>query len=162
MNAFYTKIAQGKTTKAEALRQAQIALITGNYATIGQQRGINDNLSPQVRHHLSHPFYWAPFILIGNGLWQKRAQEKYRLPIYPVLINILLPPSTLTVVNSYQDEFLGFRAIQDYRVINLWEVDAEIVFNQPLPPLLPFVPILRGGKEVSVVQTALQELRISE
>ncbi|MBD2164907.1 tetratricopeptide repeat protein [Calothrix membranacea FACHB-236] len=68
MNAFYTKIAQGKITKAEALRQAQIALITGNYATIGQQRGINDNLSPQVRHHLSHPFYWAPFILIGNGL----------------------------------------------------------------------------------------------
>lgn len=68
MNAFYTKIMQGKTTKAEALRQAQIALITGNYATISQERGINDNLSPQVRHHLSHPFYWAPFILIGNGL----------------------------------------------------------------------------------------------
>ncbi len=68
INAFYTKIAQGKITKAEALRQAQIALINGNYKTIGQQRSINDNLSPQVRHHLSHPFYWAPFILIGNGL----------------------------------------------------------------------------------------------
>ena len=51
------------------------------------------------------------------------------------------------------------RAIQDYRVINLWEVDAEIVFRQPLPPLLPFVPILRGGGEASIVQRALQELR---
>ncbi|MEH2170147.1 MAG: DUF4351 domain-containing protein [Nostoc sp.] len=87
------------------------------------------------------------------------AQERYRLPTYPVLINILPPPSTLTIVNSYEEEFLGLRAIQDYRVINLWEIDAEIVFRQPLPSLLPFVPILRGGGEVSVVQRALQALR---
>lgn len=87
------------------------------------------------------------------------AQERYQLPTYPVLINILPPPPTLTVVNSYEQEFLGLRAIQDYRVINLWEVDAEIVFEQPLPSLLPFVPILRGGGEPSVVQRALQLLR---
>ncbi|MBN3890927.1 MAG: Rpn family recombination-promoting nuclease/putative transposase [Nostoc sp. JL31] len=87
------------------------------------------------------------------------AQERYRLPTYPVLINILPPPSTLSIVSSYEQEFLGLRAIQDYRVINLWEIDAEIVFQQPLPSLLPFVPILRGGGEVSVVQRALQALR---
>lgn len=61
MNAFYTIMAQGKTTKAEALRQAQIALITGKYATI-------NNKQPQISENLNHPFYWAPFILIGNGL----------------------------------------------------------------------------------------------
>jgi predicted transposase YdaD len=87
------------------------------------------------------------------------AQERYRLPTYPVLINILPPPPTLEVVSSYEQEFLGLRAIQDYRVINLWEVDAEIVFQQPLPSLLPFVPILRGGGEAAVVQRALQTLR---
>ncbi|MBN3925250.1 Rpn family recombination-promoting nuclease/putative transposase [Nostoc sp. NMS4] len=87
------------------------------------------------------------------------AQERYQLPTYPVLINILPPPSTLTIVSSYEQEFLGLRAIQDYRTINLWEIDAEIVFGQPLPSLLPFVPILRGGGEVSVVQRALQALR---
>ncbi|MDZ8090112.1 MAG: DUF4351 domain-containing protein [Nostoc sp. DedQUE12b] len=90
------------------------------------------------------------------------AQERYRLPTYPVLINILPPPSTLTIVNSYEQEFLGLRAIQDYRLINLWEIDAEIVFEQSLPSLLPFVPILRGGGEVSVVQRALQALRADE
>ncbi|MEH2090832.1 Rpn family recombination-promoting nuclease/putative transposase [Nostoc sp.] len=90
------------------------------------------------------------------------AQERYRLPTYPVLINILPPPPTLTIVNSYEQEFLGLRAIQDYRVINLWEIDAEIVFQEPLPSLLPFVPILRGGGEVSVVQRALQALRADE
>ncbi|MBN3876147.1 MULTISPECIES: Rpn family recombination-promoting nuclease/putative transposase [unclassified Nostoc] len=87
------------------------------------------------------------------------AQERYRLPTYPVLINILPPPSTLTIASGYDQEFLGLRAIQDYRTINLWEIDAEIVFQQPLPSLLPFVPILRGGGEVSVVQRALQALR---
>ncbi|WP_445629557.1 Rpn family recombination-promoting nuclease/putative transposase [Nostoc sp. DSM 114167] len=90
------------------------------------------------------------------------AQERYRLPTYPVLINILPPSSSLTIVSSYEQEFLGLRAIQDYRTINLWEIDAEIVFEQPLPSLLPFVPILRGGGEVSVVQRALQALRADE
>ncbi|RCJ38566.1 hypothetical protein A6769_09210 [Nostoc punctiforme NIES-2108] len=90
------------------------------------------------------------------------AQERYRLPTYPVLINILPPSSTLTIASSYDQEFLGLRAIQDYRTINLWEIDAEIVFQQPLPSLLPFVPILRGGGEVSVVQRALQALRADE
>ena len=90
------------------------------------------------------------------------AQERYRLPTYPVLINILPPSSSLTIVSSYEQEFLGLRAIQDYRTINLWEIDAEIVFQQPLPSLLPFVPILRGGGEVSVVQRALQALRDDE
>ncbi|MEH2213823.1 Rpn family recombination-promoting nuclease/putative transposase [Nostoc sp.] len=90
------------------------------------------------------------------------AQERYRLPTYPVLINILPPSSSLTIVSSYEQEFLGLRAIQDYRTINLWEIDVEIVFEQPLPSLLPFVPILRGGGEVSVVQRALQALRDDE
>ncbi len=33
------------------------------------------------------------------------------------------------------------------------------MFGQPLPSLLPFVPILRGGGEASVVRRALQLLR---
>jgi CHAT domain-containing protein len=61
-------------TKAEALQQAQIALSTGDYTAIDEQRGlgveqrIKNSLPPQVSDRLSHPYYWAPFILIGNGL----------------------------------------------------------------------------------------------
>ncbi len=33
------------------------------------------------------------------------------------------------------------------------------MFQQPFPSLLPFVPILRGGGEASVVQRAVQLLR---
>ncbi|HEY9849980.1 MAG TPA: tetratricopeptide repeat protein [Leptolyngbyaceae cyanobacterium] len=74
MDAFYSVMSRGNITKAEALRQAQIALIAGNYSTITQQRGlaseaiINSSPAPQAQHQLSHPYYWAPFILIGNGL----------------------------------------------------------------------------------------------
>ena len=49
MNTFYTVLQEGKS-KAEALREAQISMITG----IDKQR--------------SSPYYWASFILIGNGL----------------------------------------------------------------------------------------------
>ncbi|MEO1430783.1 MAG: CHAT domain-containing protein [Cyanobacteria bacterium J06633_8] len=73
MNAFYNAL-QGKMTKAEALRQAQIALINDDYTAVGGERGIikvvsnNASNSKQVSDKLKHPYYWAPFILIGNGL----------------------------------------------------------------------------------------------
>jgi CHAT domain-containing protein/Tfp pilus assembly protein PilF len=76
MNAFYTAVEKGMS-KAEALRQAQIALITKDLSTVGGSRGeeawievvsTRTGLPPQVSNHLNHPYYWAPFILIGNGL----------------------------------------------------------------------------------------------
>lgn len=76
MNAFYAALEKRNMTKAEALRQAQIALITGNYQALGEQQRaivevqerIRDSLPTKVVNRLSHPYYWAPFILIGNGL----------------------------------------------------------------------------------------------
>jgi predicted transposase YdaD len=90
------------------------------------------------------------------------AEERYKLPTYPVLINILPPAATVEIVNRYESELRGLIARQDYRVINLWEVDAELVFQQPLPSLIPFVPVLRGGGEESTVRRALQVLRTNE
>lgn len=49
MNAFYQTLQGQKPAKAEALRQAQLTLINSSAAR--QQ----------------HPYYWASFILIGNG-----------------------------------------------------------------------------------------------
>ena len=60
------------------------------------------------------------------------AEEKYKKPVYPVLINILQSRTTTEIVNCYESEFLNLRAYQDYRVINLWEVEAQAVFQQPL------------------------------
>ncbi|KJH70330.1 RpnC/YadD family protein [Aliterella atlantica] len=86
------------------------------------------------------------------------AEEKYNLPTYPVLIN-LLKEGNIEIPTCYQSEFAGLQARQDYQVINLWEVDVEIAFQEPVSPLIPLVPILKGGAEESVVQRALQILR---
>ncbi|WP_044501132.1 tetratricopeptide repeat protein [Nostoc sp. PCC 7107] len=57
MTEFYAALQNPNISKSEAIRQAQLALITGNF-----QRLQKENLS------LNHPYYWASFILIGNGL----------------------------------------------------------------------------------------------
>ena len=65
--------AQPGAGKAEALRQAQLALLRGGTETPAggvEQRGIQMGLpqakSGAARTPYSHPFFWAPFILIGN------------------------------------------------------------------------------------------------
>ena len=75
MDAFYKALVQGNLTKAQALRQAQIALISSDSKALGQQRGIilaqqgvHNSLPKEATVRFEHPYYWAPFILIGNGL----------------------------------------------------------------------------------------------
>jgi len=89
------------------------------------------------------------------------AEEKFNLPTYPVLINIL-KESDVLIPTRYESVFADLQARQDYRFINLWEVDVEIAFTQPVTSLLPFVPILKGGAQASTVQRALQILRADE
>ena len=78
MRSFYKNLAteskQGKMTKAAALRLAQLSLLHGTgETTTDKQRGIGIvNTNPQGTRStaapFSHPFFWAPFVLIGNGL----------------------------------------------------------------------------------------------
>jgi predicted transposase YdaD len=89
------------------------------------------------------------------------SEEKYQLPTYPVLINIL-PTNDTKIPTRYASNVAGLQATQDYQVINLWEVDVSIPFERPLPSLLPFVPILKGGNEESTIREALQVLRRDE
>lgn len=79
MQFFYRNLSNSKTpiTKAEALRQAQLSLLRGDRLTKQNidKRGIRVDPKPgtsprnqQNTSNSSHPYYWAPFILIGNGL----------------------------------------------------------------------------------------------
>ena len=74
MDAFYAALNNGYT-KAEALQRAQQALITSDATVLEGERGVEveiiDTRTGQrlsQSSDLSHPYYWAPFILIGNGL----------------------------------------------------------------------------------------------
>ena len=57
--------------KAEALRQAQMALLRGpaEAPNANGERGFQTRQGTEPGTHetgYSHPFYWAPFVLIGN------------------------------------------------------------------------------------------------
>ena len=56
MTEFYSALKAGKT-KNQALQAAQITLISGTAKSTGS-----------IDAPYRHPYYWAPFILIGNGL----------------------------------------------------------------------------------------------
>ena len=75
MQRFYQHLATGKMSKVEALRQAQLAMIQGQGTGVEGDRGSftitttnPDGQTQTIDRNLSHPYYWAPFILIGNSL----------------------------------------------------------------------------------------------
>ena len=71
---FYQQL-QKAPIKAEALRQAQMAMLTGKvHIKDGELRGIGqrgevplpESLAEYANSNLTHPYYWAPFTMIGN------------------------------------------------------------------------------------------------
>jgi CHAT domain-containing protein len=71
MSDFYARwIKSPGAGKAEALRQAQLALLRGSASassTTGRgMEAIPDPTTGQEKLRYSHPFYWAPFVLTGN------------------------------------------------------------------------------------------------
>lgn len=105
----------------------------------------------QLRYHAELPRRMRAYAAL--------AEERYGLPTFPVLVNILSPRETMEIPNQYRREFLGLVAQQDYRVVNLWEVDAGRVLADRLLPLMPFVPIMNGGRDEAVFKQALMEIR---
>lgn len=77
MREFYSARQNGESlSKAHALQQAQLALLNGNPGGGTRKRGAeiayakqNDATPFEVdaKKPFAHPYYWAPFILIGNG-----------------------------------------------------------------------------------------------
>jgi CHAT domain-containing protein len=74
MTEFYQQLnSENVSIKAEALRQAQLALLRSQVRIessqlVGTSRNINvaKSLVNNSESNLSHPYYWAGFTLIGN------------------------------------------------------------------------------------------------
>ena len=82
MQLFYQQLAESTTdtpiTKAEAMRQAQLTLLSDDeeiqlaLATLTRSGerfgGFDPTLTARRPEGYTHPYYWAPFTLIGNSL----------------------------------------------------------------------------------------------
>jgi CHAT domain-containing protein len=75
MSRFYTLLQKADVTKAEALRLAQLYFIEGQAGGAqGGNRGRaviapdNEIGIPPALEGYRHPYFWAPFILMGNWL----------------------------------------------------------------------------------------------
>ncbi len=79
MADFYRALLDARLDKAQALQQAQVAMIragnsavamaTSNIVSRGvQASGDAEVVAPIERQPLSHPYYWSAFILMGNWL----------------------------------------------------------------------------------------------
>jgi CHAT domain-containing protein len=72
MSDFYSRWVKNPAAgKAEALRQAQLAFLHGGGSAPGAKTGrgfetAEPASSPQSSLGYAHPYYWAPFVLIGN------------------------------------------------------------------------------------------------
>ncbi|MEM1366629.1 MAG: Rpn family recombination-promoting nuclease/putative transposase [Cyanobacteria bacterium P01_H01_bin.15] len=107
-------------------------------------------------------FRYSPKMPRRMNAYAALACEKYQLPVYPILVNILPPSETTQIRDCHEETFVGLTSRQDYRVINLWKVKAEMVLARSLKTLLPFIPIMEGGAEEPIIQEALRELRADE
>lgn len=74
MREMYRIRAEQKLTKSEAIRQVQMGFVNGKYgkfagAAPGGERGARaPGAASVIAVNYDHPYFWAPFILMGNWL----------------------------------------------------------------------------------------------
>ena len=73
------------------------------------------------------------------------AEEKYDLPVYPVVFYLLPPGAGVTLPGFYHSQFMGLTAHQDFRVVAVWEMEARQVLEEGIVALAPFVPLMKGA-----------------
>ena len=76
-----------------------------------------------------------------------RIVDKYRLPVYPVVIYLnsddFGPNTPDTYVNSiYNEQIMKFK----YRVLKVWEIDPKMIIDRNLYGLFPILPLTNHGK----------------
>ena len=90
------------------------------------------------------------------------AREKYHLPTCPVLVVMLPPARGKKIPEKFAARFLGKRTLVEYTVLRMWEMDVALVFDMPVPTLLPFVPLMKDGADETMVRRAAVVLHSHE
>lgn len=94
------------------------------------------------------------------ALYRFLMKQKFQLPVdsYLVLMAEKSAPRALPDRITYAEDD-GFRIETPYQVIRLWQIDPRIAFEPGCEPLLPWVPLLKGGmREFEQAAVAIETL----
>lgn len=89
------------------------------------------------------------------------AEEKYRLPAFPLVFYLLPPSPGVELPEQYYREFRGLITRRDFRVARAWELDAQEVLARGPLALVPLTPLMKGADE-EVLRTGVKVLRERE
>ena len=87
------------------------------------------------------------------------AEERYRLPAYPLVLYLLPPPASVSLPDRYYREFRGLVARRDFEVVKAWELEAQAVVERGPLALVPLVPLMKGGAREEMVRAGARALR---
>ncbi|MFQ5594202.1 MAG: Rpn family recombination-promoting nuclease/putative transposase [Anaerolineae bacterium] len=86
------------------------------------------------------------------------AEEKYRLPAYPLVFYLLPPSPGVGLPEQYYYELRGLVTRRDFRVVKAWELDAREVLAEGPLALVPLTPLMQGAGE-AVLRAGVQTLQ---
>ena len=93
------------------------------------------------------------------AIYKLLAEQKYGLNAFVTVVFFLPPPKGKTIPTSYHREFMGQEVHVDFRIIKIWELDADAILRYDNPMLLPFVPLMKGGDTEQVLHRCAQRIR---
>ncbi len=81
------------------------------------------------------------------------------IDIFVTVIFFLPPPKEITIPTAYHKVFMGQVTRVDFQVIKIWELAAQEVLGYDNPMLLPFVPLMQGGEETTMLRRCANRIR---
>ena len=86
-----------------------------------------------------------------------RAYEKYKLPVYSVLI--VLKKTGVEIQTKTEIEVRDLKSLRhEYKAIKLWEVEAEKILEKKIKGLYPLLPLMKTDKSGEEIISGVGEL----
>lgn len=109
------------------------------FEVIGEKEHFTGHIEAQTRYELPMP---SRFVDYEIYLW-----IKYRLPVYSYLLILLPEGMPEDVPTSARIQAGGLVIVVYYKVIKLWEIPAASALALGRDSLLPFISLMKGGRE---------------
>lgn len=81
------------------------------------------------------------------------AEEKYELPVYPVVFYLLPPRTGVVPPDAYHSQFMGLTAHQDFHVVPVWKLNAQQVLEEGIVAFVPFIPLMQQGDANAILES---------